>query len=92
MIRTEASRLELKHRRSEQKRRRRLNRCDQKQAEASPVFEASRSHSETSPASEVKRRNLWQRCDDSVAIGDLWQRCDDGVLGFGKGWVGFLLG
>ena len=57
VIRTEASRLELKHRRSEQKRRQRLNRCDQKQAEASPVFEASWSHSETSPASEMKRRN-----------------------------------
>ena len=92
MIRTEASRLELKHRRSEQKRRRRLNRRDRKRAEASPVFEASLSHSETSPASKVKRRDLWQRCDDGVAIGDLWQRHDDGVLGFGRGWVGFLLG
>ena len=79
MIGTEVSRLELKHRRSEQKRRWRLNCRDRKQAEASPVSEASRSHSEKSPTSEVKRRNLWQRCDD-------------GVLGFGKGWVGFLLG
>ena len=47
---------------------------------------------EASPASEVKRRDLWQRCDDGVAIGDLWQRCDDSVLGFGRGWAGFLLG
>ena len=64
-IGTEASRLELKHRWSEQKGRRRLNRCDWKWAEASSVSEASRLRAEASPESEVKRR---QRLRWSVAI------------------------
>ena len=76
--RVEASRLELKRRRSKQRGRRRLNCCDRKRAKALPVSEASRSRGEALSTFEVKCHNQDQQRRWRCA--GFWER---------MGWVSF---